>query len=136
MDVCVHPTISSVVLFFSCLQSFPASGAFPVCQLFTSGGQSLGAARWVCWPQSLSRFWICGCFPTLVPTSVEGTQLEISTPSCGWGLHAGASLCPPILHPSGGALSVTVTVTTFTDSGPEAQHASSPHPSLLPVFCT
>ena len=35
-----HPTISSsVVPFPSCLQSFPASGSFPVSQLFTSGGQ-------------------------------------------------------------------------------------------------
>ena len=29
--------------FSSCLQSFPASGSFPVSQLFTSGGQSIGA---------------------------------------------------------------------------------------------
>ena len=36
-----HPTISSsVVPFSSCLQSFPASGSFPVNQFFTSGGQS------------------------------------------------------------------------------------------------
>ena len=35
-----HPTISSsVVPFSSCLQSFPASGSYPVSQLFTSGGQ-------------------------------------------------------------------------------------------------
>ena len=34
-----HPTISSfVVLFSACLQSFPASGSFPVSQLFASGG--------------------------------------------------------------------------------------------------
>ena len=39
-----HPTISSsVVPFSSCLQSFPASGSFPVSQLFTSGGQSIGS---------------------------------------------------------------------------------------------
>ena len=38
-----HPTISSsVVPFSSCLQSFPTSGSFPVNQLFTSGGQSIG----------------------------------------------------------------------------------------------
>ena len=37
-----HPTISSsVVPFFSCLQSFPASRSFPVSQFFTSGGQSI-----------------------------------------------------------------------------------------------
>ena len=38
-----HPTISSSVLPFSShLQSFPASGSFPVSQSFTSGGQSIG----------------------------------------------------------------------------------------------
>ena len=40
-----HPTISSsVVPFSSCLQSFPTSGSFPMSQLFTSGGQSIGAS--------------------------------------------------------------------------------------------
>ena len=40
-----HPTISSsVVPFPSCLQSFPASGSFPMSQFFTSGGQSIGAS--------------------------------------------------------------------------------------------
>ena len=38
-----HPAISfSVVPFSSCLQSFPASGSFPVSQFFASGGQLLG----------------------------------------------------------------------------------------------
>ena len=37
-----YPTISSsVVPFSSCLQSFPASGSFPVSQFFTSGDQSI-----------------------------------------------------------------------------------------------
>ena len=40
-----RPTISSSVApFFSCPQSFPASGSFPMSQLFTSGGQSIGAS--------------------------------------------------------------------------------------------
>ena len=40
-----HPTISSSVIpFFSCPQSFPASGSFPVSLFFTSGGQSTGAS--------------------------------------------------------------------------------------------
>ena len=29
---------------FSCLQSFPASGSFPMSQFFASGGQSVGAS--------------------------------------------------------------------------------------------
>jgi len=40
-----HPTISSsVARFFSCPQSLPASGSFPMSRLFTSGGQSTGAS--------------------------------------------------------------------------------------------
>ena len=37
-----HPTISSSVIPFSCLLSFPVSGSFPMNWLFTSGGQSIG----------------------------------------------------------------------------------------------
>ena len=37
-----HPTISSTVVhFYSCPQSFPASGSFQMSQLFTSGDQSI-----------------------------------------------------------------------------------------------
>ena len=43
-----HPTISSFVLllipFSSCLQSFPASGFFPMSQFFTSDRQSIGVS--------------------------------------------------------------------------------------------
>ena len=40
-----HPTIlSSIVPFSSCLQPFPASGSFPVSQLFASGGQNIGVS--------------------------------------------------------------------------------------------
>ena len=40
-----HLTISSsVVPFSSCPQSFPASGSFPVSQLFASGGQNIGVS--------------------------------------------------------------------------------------------
>ena len=44
-----HPTISpSVIPFSSYLQSFPASGSFPVSQFFATGGQSMGvsASSW------------------------------------------------------------------------------------------
>ena len=40
-----HPTMSSSATLFSfCLQSFPASGSFPVSWVFASGGQSTGAS--------------------------------------------------------------------------------------------
>ena len=40
-----HPIIlSSVISFSSCLLSFPASGSFPMSQLFPPGGQSIGVS--------------------------------------------------------------------------------------------
>ena len=46
-----HPTISSSnIPISSCLQSFPASGSFPVSQFFASGGQSFGVLISWCWP--------------------------------------------------------------------------------------
>ena len=39
-----HPTTLSSVFPFSHLQSFPASGSFPISQFFTSGGQSIGVS--------------------------------------------------------------------------------------------
>ena len=42
-----YPTISSSVApFFSCPQSFPASGSFPMGCLFASDGRSIGASAW------------------------------------------------------------------------------------------
>ena len=40
-----HPTVSSSAALFSfCPQSFPASGSFPISQVFKSGGQSIRAS--------------------------------------------------------------------------------------------
>ena len=39
-----HPTISSSVVPFSCPQYFPASGSFPMSQLFAWGGQHTGVS--------------------------------------------------------------------------------------------
>ena len=39
-----HPTTSSSIIPFSCLQSFPASGSFLMSRLFASGGQSIGTS--------------------------------------------------------------------------------------------
>ena len=55
-----HPTISfSVIPFSSCLKSFPASGSFPMSQLFTSGGQSIGVSASASVFQRIFRiYWI------------------------------------------------------------------------------
>ena len=57
-----HPTISSfVVPFSSCLQSFPASGSFPISQLFASGGQSIGVlASTSVFPMNIQCWFILG----------------------------------------------------------------------------
>ena len=55
-----HPAISSSFVPFSyCLQSFPASGSFPVSQFFTSGGQSIGVSALA----SVFPVYIQGWFP-------------------------------------------------------------------------
>ena len=41
---CLLTILSSVTPFSSCPQSFPASRSFPMSQLFTSGGQSIGVS--------------------------------------------------------------------------------------------
>ena len=41
---CCLTISSSVTCFTSCLQSFPESGSFPMSQLFTSGGHSIGTS--------------------------------------------------------------------------------------------
>ena len=55
-----HPTISSSVIpFSSYLQFCPASGSFPMSQVFTSGGQSIGASA----SASVLPLNILGLFP-------------------------------------------------------------------------
>ena len=86
IDGLCHPTISSsVVPFSSCFQSCPASGYFPMNQLFTSGGQITGASPsasvlpmniqgwfplgwtgWISWPsKGISRVFFNTIFITL-----------------------------------------------------------------------
>ena len=53
-----HPTISfSVVPFSSCPQCFPASGSFPMSQLFASDGQSIGVSASTSVPPMKTQGW-------------------------------------------------------------------------------
>ena len=58
-----HPTIlSSVIPFFSRLQSFPASGSFQMSQFFTSGSQSIGvSASTSVLPMNIQDWFPLGC---------------------------------------------------------------------------
>ena len=53
-----HSTLSSSVIPFFCLQSFPASGSFKMSGLFASCGQSIGASHSSVLPMSIQ-----GWFP-------------------------------------------------------------------------
>ena len=91
-----HPTISSSVVPFSSLQSFPASGSFPKSQFFASGGQSIGVSAlasvlpmniqdwfplgWTGWILPLSN--ICGNGSTKRLTNARGdTAAELGAGS-------------------------------------------------------
>ena len=52
-----HPAISSSVPFCSCPQSLPASGSFPMSQLFIWGGQSTGVSALASFLPKKSQGW-------------------------------------------------------------------------------
>ena len=58
-----HPTSSSSVIHFSpFLQSFPASGSFPMSQFFTSSGQSIAvSASASVFPMNIQDWFPLGC---------------------------------------------------------------------------
>ena len=62
-----HPTISSSVVPFSCLQSFPASRSFPMSQFFISSGQSIGVSA----STSVLPMNIQDCFPLGLTSSIS-----------------------------------------------------------------
>ena len=72
-----HPAISFSVVPFSCPQSFPTSGSFPMSQLFTSSGQSIGISALTSvlpmniqdWSPSGWTDWISLDFQASSPTS-------------------------------------------------------------------
>ena len=69
-----HPTISSSVVTFSCLQSFPASGSFPMSQFFALGVQGIGASA----SASVLPMHIQGWFPLGLTGLISLQSKEIS----------------------------------------------------------
>ena len=76
-----HPTISSfVVLFSSCLQSFPASGSFLLSQLFfAAGGQSIGVSASVSVPPMNMQSWFPLGLTGLISLQSKGFSRVFST---------------------------------------------------------
>ena len=73
-----HPTISSSVIpFSSCPQSLPASGSFPMSQLFAWGGQSIG----VCSNSCPLNWW---CHPTISSSTIPFSSCPQSFPASGF----------------------------------------------------
>ena len=88
-----HPAISSSVIPL-CLQSFPASGSFPISHFFASGGQNIGVSAsasvlpmniqdwfplgWTGWSSLLSK-WLWRVFSntTVQKHQFFGTQLSL-----------------------------------------------------------
>ena len=76
-----HPTISSsVVPFFSCLQSFPASGSFPMSQFFASGGQSIGVSASASVHPMNIQDWFPSGLTVWSPCSLRDSQESSPTP--------------------------------------------------------
>ena len=69
---CYPPTSSSVILFFSCLQSFPESGSFLVSH-FTSGGQNIGVS---CFSFVLGKFLMTNLCPNCTFSSLKQRMLS------------------------------------------------------------
>ena len=79
-----HPTISSsVVPFYSCPQSFPASGSFPVSQLFASSSQSIGASATASVLQMNIQGWFLLELTGLISLAVQGT-LKVFSSNTVW----------------------------------------------------
>ena len=75
-----HPAISSsIILFSSCPQSFPASGSFPVSQLFASVGQSIGVSASVSVPPMNIQDWFPLVLTDLISLLSKGLSRVFSS---------------------------------------------------------
>ena len=75
-----HPTISSSVYpFFSCLQSFPASGFFPMSQFFP-WGQSMGASASASFLPKYIQGWFALGLTDWSPCCPKNSQVSSSAP--------------------------------------------------------
>ena len=72
--------LSSVIPFSSCLQSFPASGSFPVSQFLASGGQSIGASASTSVPPMNIQDWFPLGLTSLSPWSPRDSQESSPAP--------------------------------------------------------
>ena len=70
----------SCIPFSSCLQSFPASGSFPISQFFTSGGQSIGVSPSASVLPMNTQDWFPLGLTSLISCSPRDSQESSPTP--------------------------------------------------------
>ena len=73
-----HPTISSSVVPFTYLQSFPDSGTFPMSQFFTPGSQSIGVSASACLPMNIQDWFPWG-LTGLISLQSKGLSIVFSS---------------------------------------------------------
>ena len=93
-----HPTISCSVIPFSCLQSFPASGSFPMSQFFTSGDQSIGVSASISVPQMNTQDWSPLGWTGLLGWSPRDSQESSPTPQLNTMSQVKHFIFPIIYH--------------------------------------
>ena len=75
-----HPTIaSSVVLFSSCLKSFPSSGSVLMSPVFAAGGQSIGIPASASVPPMNTQDWFPLGLPGLISLQSKGLSRVFNT---------------------------------------------------------
>ena len=77
---CYPTTSSSVISFSSCPQSFPASGSFPMSQVFPSGGQNIGVLASVSVPPVNIQGWFPLGWTGWISCSPRDSQESSPTP--------------------------------------------------------
>ena len=91
-----HPTISSSVIPFSSrLQSFPASGSFPMSQLFASGGQNIGVSASASVLSMNIQDWFPLRLTDLISLQSKGLSRVFSNTTVQKHQFFGAQLWPP-----------------------------------------
>ena len=80
-----HPAISSsVIRFFSCSQSLPASESFPMSQLFAWGGQSTGVSALASFPPKNTQDWSPAEWTGWISLQSKGLSWVFSSTTVQW----------------------------------------------------
>ena len=122
-----HPTLSSSVIPFSWLQSFPASGSFPVSQLFASGGQRIGASASASVSPMNIQEWFPLVWTGLISLLSKGLSRDFSNSTVQKHQFFGAQLytrCSECFHLINGCLYPWTSIFQFPSPPAPGSHCS------------